>query len=634
MTTPEFNTPSEGLGHFFDSIWGENEGYVYVPTKDRETEAWHKAMFKWPTQKKGVVKYVLQQSADGRDVYYGPALYRDHSPTKENLKGAQVLWAEFDGNALAARFGVSDPSEGTPETGESRQDGPTVVLGGAPEPTLRVQTSGEGNQHVYWQLDSLVTDIDEIEEKNRAIAYTYDTDKSGWDATQVLRPPYTNNYKYQTAPEVRIVDASDQRLTLTVFSGLKKTKYLVPESITLGDLPKVEWVIAKYTWDEQHFDLVTAPSVEEGKRSSALMRLGFFGAEKGMSNEELYALLLNADDRWGKFKGRTDRQKRLLDIINKARQKHPVGSDSPEALVFSGLQGVAVQQSPQIVYGFEDFLNTKIHVEWAVEGLLEVAGMGMVTGPPGVGKTQFSLNYMIRMALGEDFLGWKVLGRNRILFPSLEMNHAALKMFTEQLATSLTPSEIQLLQRNFQIAPLGRPLPLDRPEGKKFLEALLEEHRPTVLGIDSLGKVTSKELNEATVKPLNEYFAYIRDKYGCALLFVHHNRKDNGEGRKPKELSDLYGSQYVAAEASNVLGLWKEEKNVIEVSVLKSRLAEEIQPFKVKRENNLWFIRDDAEFTRLVKEESTDEPQQPKPDVNPQPGRLFEGDVPVQFDFG
>lgn len=189
MTTPEFDTPSEGLGHFFDSIWGENEGYVYVPTKDRETEAWHKAMFKWPTQKKGVVKYVLQQSADGRDVYYGPALYRDHSPTKENLKGAQVLWAEFDGNALAARFGVSDPSEGTPETGESRQDGPTVVLGGAPEPTLRVQTSGEGNQHVYWQLDSLVTDIDEIEEKNRAIAYTYDTDKSGWDATQVLRPP-------------------------------------------------------------------------------------------------------------------------------------------------------------------------------------------------------------------------------------------------------------------------------------------------------------------------------------------------------------------------------------------------------------------------------------------------------------
>lgn len=55
-------------------------------------------------------------------------------------------------------------------------------------PTMRVQSSKEGNEHVYWRLESFCENIGQIEDRNRAIAYILRTDVSGWDCNQILRP--------------------------------------------------------------------------------------------------------------------------------------------------------------------------------------------------------------------------------------------------------------------------------------------------------------------------------------------------------------------------------------------------------------------------------------------------------------
>ena len=73
---------------------------------------------------------------------------------------------------------------------------------------------------------------------------------------------------------------------------IQEIKNIDPENIEITELVDVRKVIAKYTWDDHHFDLFTKDQIEEGKRSSALMALGFFGAEKGMSDNEIYSLLI------------------------------------------------------------------------------------------------------------------------------------------------------------------------------------------------------------------------------------------------------------------------------------------------------------------------------------------------------
>lgn len=571
---------SEGVGelnNFFDYLWSGAEGWVYLPYKTKSGE-WKKVSFEWPKHKEHIIKHVMAKSAEGHDVYCSPMLFNDARPLRENFKGTNVLWADFDGSV---------PDGWSTENGESGSVAP--VDGETPSPTLRVQSSSDGHEHTYWRLDEFTTDAAFVENTNRALAYTLRADTSGWDLGQVLRPPGTTNYKHDLP--VTVIHQSDVLLTRSSFSHLKAVKQLVSEALDLQEIPDVTRVVAKYIFDEQHYELFMAKEQPEGKRSSALMKLGFFGAESGMTDGEIYSLLLNADDRWGKFKNRTDRQRRLLDIINKARQKHPVGISSPEGLLRAlNKTDSSIEVAPKYVYGFDEFLHTDVHIEWALEDLLEVGGIGVLASAPGVGKTQMSIQLAISCALGTPFLIWQPVRKMKILILSLEMSHAALKHFIGTIAQQYTETEIEILERNLKIAPLGEPLPMDHPDGRKFLETLLDEYQPDGIIIDSMGKVTNESLSdEKKIKQLNSYYVSLRNRYKCFLWFIHHNRKATGDNKKPTELSDLYGNQYIAAETSCVLNLWKDKSGSLELSTIKNRLAIQPEPFEIERNDNLYF---------------------------------------------
>jgi len=105
----------------------------------------------------------------------------------------------------------------------------------------------------------------------------------------------------------------------------------------------------------------------------------------GMLDNEIYSLLIDADNRWKKYVGRDDRKKRLLNIIDRARQKHPVGNDE---LTFRGLlestgSHEEIEVNTKLIYGLQDFLDSEVEVEWLIEDLLERGGFGMVAGKLG-----------------------------------------------------------------------------------------------------------------------------------------------------------------------------------------------------------------------------------------------------------
>jgi hypothetical protein len=199
-----------------------------------------------------------------------------------------------------------------------------------------------------------------------------------------------------------------------------------------------------------------------------------------------------------------------------------------------------------------------------------------------------------QLALGHTkFLKWdNIGGSKKVLFLSLEMSKAPLNHFLGLIANSY--QDRKMLNRNFLVAPFGTPIPLDAPEGQQFLNNLMDEYMPDVLIIDSLQKVSSKELtDEQAVKNLIHYLSTVRAKYGTSLLVIHHNRKKpNDAQKKSVELSDVYGSTYIATDADFVMNLHATTTDMVAVTMVKNRLGPTPEPFEIHRDSNLTFSID------------------------------------------
>jgi predicted ATP-dependent serine protease len=382
----------------------------------------------------------------------------------------------------------------------------------------------------------------------------------------------------------------------------------------LGDLPSLEDVRTLATWtpellekfnrDHKYF---AGPPKKD--RSAAMSELAHMGAELGWSDENIAVVLYDADDRWGKYKYRRDRDRRITDFINRARQKH--GYNSLEnvdltRMIQSANQTAPVMGESKLIYGYQDFVDAEFKIEWILDGLLAQGGFGLITGYPGTGKTQFSIALGAHMALGEKkFLTWdNVAGNKKVLFLSLEMSAAPLNHFMGTIGKGY--GDKNTLNRNFLVAPFGTPINLDTPEGQVFFDQIMNDHMPDILVIDSLQKISSKELtDEQAVKNLIHYLSVVRAKYSCAMLMIHHNRKKANDGQKKGvELSDVYGSTYITTDVDFVLSLKTVDGNLLQVDTLKNRLGPTFDAFSITRNpDDLSFTTDLGNiFNQFVKD--------------------------------
>ena len=464
MQVTEQTAPSETeqLGLFFDYIYGTEEGYVYCARKTPGNQHDFKQnFFSWPVQRSDIISHVLNWRAN-YEVYTAPALFSSENGTKDSVHGSSVYWVEFDGKL------------------------PDDLLG-LPEPTLRIQSSGEGHEHWYWKLDEVVTNVHDIEAVNRALTYLFKADSSGWDACQILRPPFTFNHKRQRATSVVEV-RENILLPVGLFSGLPQPPPPVEAPIP-DRIPPIEEVILRYPFPDAATELFRSPTTE-GRCSSDLMALGYYCAEMNMVVEEILAVLMNADERWGKFVGRNDRMTRLMEIVTIARAKYPPQS--------AGVDGRPLLQP----LGFRTLLATKVELNWLWDGLLQEAGYLLLTGPSGIGKTQFSLGAAGAMALGKDFLDREVGEPKRVGFFSLEMGLVDLKYFLMQMGEGYTEEEKDLLEENLQIFPLGEPLYMTKPEVRTDIEQLVGDLKLDGIVVDSLGSATDEEVSDEKVQAI------------------------------------------------------------------------------------------------------------------------------------
>lgn len=568
---------SEDLREFFEYIWGDVKGLVYVPTLDRGVIS--QTMYEWPRQKEAVITHTLKAVAEGKDAFFSPALYKSGPPKKENVLGTSVLWADFDSN-VPTKFDK------------------------IPEPTLRIQSSLKNKQHMYWKLDEFLTDVKKIEDSNRGIAYTFGADTSGWDATQFLRPPGTINQGYRKDREPKKVERLSEYEKPVKFGQFKlpSPKEVVNDRIDLENIPDIPTTIALNKWPEDMWDLFNKSRDKVSDRSAALQRLAYHGAESGFTDEQIFAVLHHADERWRKYADRHDQRLRLIDCINKARAKigYNFEDDSViDALVSSLSEVKEVQQEKPAVFTFGSFLEEEYNVESVYDGLLTSEGMGVITGAPGTGKTQLMMQLAAHMAIGKDFFNWQIkTAAKRVLFLSLEMPGGSLQRFAKANAGAYTSAELALMNKNLMIAPFGTPIPFNEESGQQFIDNILSATYPEYVFIDSLSQVVSGSISDEIVAKNLVWFIskFIRDKYKCGTIFVHHNKKESNlnYGGSP-DLGEIYGNTFLTAGLDFGLTLRKtHEKGKLNLFHVKSRLWEEHDPITISRTEHLTYELEDS----------------------------------------
>lgn len=569
---------AEKIGDYFDQIWHDTEGFVYLPVKST-TGMVRKFMIPWPRKREAVINHVLKYAADPTsEIFYSPALYSDRMPTNENVLGAWVAWADFDGNA--------------PEVWPEDK---------VPLPSIEIQSSAAGKKHVYWDLGEFVP-AKAVQEINRAIAYAMGADLSGWDANQFLRPPFTMNRKYAKPLPVTVLhNRTDRVYSPGSFDHVPKPKEAIQASVDVGELPSITEVLADTKWDDELIDLFRTDGeamVREGRdRSGALQRLAYEGAERGWTDEQIMVVLLDADERWGKYVGRPSRKKILVDLINRARSKIGYNREGDLLDLAARFRDTPTVESEddQVLFSVGELAAMQGIKDWQIEGVLTPRGIGLVTGRSGVGKTQLALQMAADIATGrERFLERPLpLGKLKVLVLSLEMNQWQLPMMMQKLAGRYP----ELDQRQLVVYAKGEMLPLNQEPAQAYLDSLLEKIRPDVVIADSLSFLSSADLTSDTdMKVLFQYLQKARNQFDFGMVIVHHHRKkanDAQSKKQPDTLHDVYGSYIVTSTVDFVLNLEERPDDVDEktltMSMLKSRYSAVPEPVKLHRNESLHF---------------------------------------------
>ena len=533
----------EDLELYLDTLYAGLDGLVYSPVKTENS--WEINWFEWPGQKSELQSHIL--TANG-DVYVSPAVYSERRATKDSIKKIHTVWVEFDG-AEYIDFASIEP------------------------PTLIVQTSFDTHVHCYWRLDKPANQAT-VEDINRRLTYHLKADSSGWDSTQLLRPPHTINRKH--GKPVLLTSSQKTAHPVGIFWSVPVVAQPPVLIAEISDLLPVGTILKEKTLPSKVKQMVMKETPIEPYRSSFLSRLANELAEESLSHLEIVSLLKEADTRIKKYDGRSDQLLRLSQIADYAIHKH-------------------IAEEAILVFDPEYVLTHVENVQWILPNWLHSTGLLILSSAPGVGKTQLALQLAYCLTGGKRFLGMLAPSKYRVFFMSLEMHKQSLKYILEHQ------------QHEWDSIPYF-PI-IDEQTNLTGYENLIAEHESNVLMVDSLTELFDDTVDNPNqeARRIMKWCRKIQRRYGVALILIHHNRKATESNRKPKGLSDLAGSFQFGKESDTVVQLWEDNKG-IELSLVKARFGPK-ESFMIDRNANLWYTRKGKEdVSNTNKSTRTDSP--------------------------
>lgn len=248
----------------------------------------------------------------------------------------------------------------------------------------------------------------------------------------------------------------------------------------------------------------------------------------------------------------------------------------------------APQAIPWTVFNAEEFLAIEYPpIQWRVEGYLRERSILFNFGPPGSIKTFVATDAALGIASGGLFLGKFPCAQGRVLIvqeDTLGSDYQQTYLRPMLAARGLTGAD---LRETLFIAPPAD-FAFDQAERLRDLCAWLDEFRPELLVIDSFYLMYSgrKEDLIGVMKLMKR----IRNKFGCAIWVIDHNRKGQGKNSEGEDPVDRLINGREKSAAVDVImesRLVKGQDGAAFLDVLKLRGARRPESVRVAYEDGL-----------------------------------------------
>lgn len=203
---------------FFRLIFGDETGFVCIAYKGQTDRTFDEKFFEYPAQLDDMCDDIDKKALTLTHVYFCPQLLKVKRRKKEDVSKCTVLWADLD---------TCNP--------QNLQIPASIVI-----------QSSLGRWQAFWRMeDTLAPEV--AEAVCLKVAYFHaaqGADRSGWDLTQLMRVPYTPNYKYgdlTSAPIVTVVSVSSALYRVddfSVYPAYQALKFVDDPMPTAEELPK------------------------------------------------------------------------------------------------------------------------------------------------------------------------------------------------------------------------------------------------------------------------------------------------------------------------------------------------------------------------------------------------------------
>jgi AAA domain/Bifunctional DNA primase/polymerase, N-terminal len=180
------------------------------------------------------------------------------------------------------------------------------------------------------------------------------------------------------------------------------------------------------------------------------------------------------------------------------------------------------------VMGIDEFAN-RPPPRWIVKTILPEAGLAVVFGPPGSGKSFWVLDITLAIARGEDWREHRVQ-QGSVVYIIAEGQHG----FRNRLVAYQEHHGISLSSVPFGVI-ADAPNFLEADQMRAVLKQIraFDEH-PKVIVVDTLAQVLSGG-NENDAKDMGKLLAHCRTLHkhtGSLVVLIHHTGKDDSRGAR------------------------------------------------------------------------------------------------------
>lgn len=334
---------------FFRAVFGTVKGgYICIATIKPGTRSMREELFSWPDGMDEMLEYI-ESVSDQYNAYYCPQLLVDRdyrapngkSPrVKENIQLCTAAWADLDSchpDKLLVR--------------------PSIIIESSPTRYQALWVFAE-------PVEALIA-----EDISRRIAYQHipdGADKSGWDLTQLLRVPFTRNWKYDEGPIVsaQVVTRKFRLADFTPYpTASKRTGGGIPlpevAEVPTIDNP-VEYMQARRRFLNSDVFRLFSDEPDGVSWSEPLWKLLMLLFEGNLSREEVFAIVRQAACNKYARDGRPEKQ--LWDDVCRAYIKH---MEDIKAVVVPELEQVDLITEEELARVRQHYTFVERYVAWA-----------------------------------------------------------------------------------------------------------------------------------------------------------------------------------------------------------------------------------------------------------------------------